>query len=72
MFLSQTFLSDSSSSAQVCPIYKWSGMTFTYLGGLPCLNTMQIESFIVDSDVYVAAANYRNEKGELFGLSVDQ
>lgn len=45
-----------------CPIYKWSDDNhFDRIDELPCNNAMQIESFLIDSNIYVAIANYQNE-----------
>lgn len=65
LYLVQTFFTQETGPSQICPIYKWSEVTFNQLNGLPCSNAMHVEPFIVQSDVFVAVANYRDGKGNL-------
>lgn len=63
LYLVQTFINNELNANQDCPVYKWSGETFDNLGSLPCSNAMQVEPFVVHSDVFVAIANNRDEMG---------
>lgn len=66
MYLVQTFFNDSTNAtSQMCPIYKWNGLAFDLLSGLPCSNAMHAEPFIIHSNVFVAVANYRDADGSL-------
>ncbi len=39
-------------------IYKWDGTTLTIIQYLPTVNAFDMESFLIDSDIYLAVANH--------------
>lgn len=61
MYLFQTFSNHKSHQKQMCPIFKWTDSTFSLLDKLPCTNTWRAEPFLIDSDIYIAIANNRDE-----------
>lgn len=63
LYLLQSVSSDIINN---CPIYKWSGYNFDLLEELPCMHSMNIEPFIIGSDVFIAIANYKNKFGKIY------
>lgn len=64
MFLFQTFVTEHGHRKQMCPIFQWVDSTFSLLDKLPCTNAWRVEPFLINSDIFIAIANNRNEYGE--------
>ncbi|XP_031630094.1 uncharacterized protein LOC116345133 [Contarinia nasturtii] len=63
LFMWQTFRNSGKSNEESnCPVFKWTDQTFNEIGNIPCTNAMQLEPFLIDGEVYVAVANYMDER----------
>ncbi|XP_055917893.1 uncharacterized protein LOC129950099 [Eupeodes corollae] len=62
LFLLQTFVT-TVNTTHFCPYFKWSGYGFNKLGKIPCSNAKRLEPFSIDSESYVAVANYADQNG---------
>lgn len=63
LFMWQTFRNIGKNSEQShCPILKWIDGTFNEFDQIPCSNAMQMEPFLIGDQVYVAVANYMDER----------
>lgn len=63
LFLLQTFVNTNTSSNLFCPYFKWSGYGFNKLGRIPCTNARHLEPFYINTESYVAVANYADKHG---------
>ncbi|XP_055854741.1 uncharacterized protein LOC129918300 [Episyrphus balteatus] len=62
LFLLQTFV-NTDNATHFCPYFKWGGYSFNKLGKIPCSNAKRLEPFSIDSESYVAVANYADQFG---------
>lgn len=58
----QSFFS-KPNKPNLCPIFKWATYHFDLIGELTCTNSMQMELFIIESDIYIALANNKDDFG---------
>lgn len=66
LFMWQTFRNDGKSNEEsTCPMFKWTDQTFNEIGSIPCTNAMKLEPFLIDDQVYVAVANYMDQRGNV-------
>lgn len=63
LFMWQTFQNIGTGSEKShCPILKWVDSIFSEIDQIPCSNAMQMEPFLIGGQVYVAVANYMDER----------
>lgn len=64
LFLMQLIVSQPNTP-NLCPIFIWNSNHFDLIDELPCTNSMNMEQFDIEPDIYVALANYKDEFGKL-------
>lgn len=63
LFMWQTFRNIGNATENYhCPIFKWMDSTFSVIDQIPCSNAMQMKPFLIGDQVYVAVANYMDER----------
>ena len=63
LFMWQTFRNIGNESEKShCPILKWVDSSFNEIDKIPCSNAMQLEPFLINNQIYIAVANYMDER----------
>lgn len=63
LYMWQTFRNiEKGSEKSHCPILRWVDSAFNEIDQIPCSNAMQMEPFLIGDQVYVAVANYMDER----------
>lgn len=52
--------------------FQWMDSTFNEVDYLPCTNAMQIESFMIGTQIFVAIANSMDENSESFIIDLKE
>lgn len=69
LYMCHTFqhvATDKLSIRQKCPIMKLTEGTFSMIDSVPCANTMRAELFIIETEIYLAMANRKDQFGKIF------
>lgn len=65
LFLFQTI----TSNYDQCPIYAWKGFHFNIIDHIPCNYAKKMEPFQIESNTFMAIANYADERGHFEAFS---
>uniref|UniRef100_A0A182Y9F7 Uncharacterized protein n=1 Tax=Anopheles stephensi TaxID=30069 RepID=A0A182Y9F7_ANOST len=57
VFLTHTYINLDASRSNVCPLYRWAGYYFDVVDHMPCYNSVHIEAFSIEQQMFVAVAN---------------
>ncbi|XP_049294198.1 uncharacterized protein LOC125769507 [Anopheles funestus] len=57
VYLTHTYINLDDSRSNVCPLYRWAGYYFDVVDHMPCYNSVHIEAFSVEQQMFVAVAN---------------
>lgn len=63
LYFMQLFF-NKPNKPNLCPIFKWSTNHFDLVDELPCRDAMKMELFDIESDIYIALANNKDEFGK--------
>lgn len=65
IFLSHTFLYPEGDvvNRKPCPIFKWTGHQFIFIADVQCFDSHHLEFFAIDYEIFLAVANFRDDKG---------
>uniref|UniRef100_A0A182Q8K7 Uncharacterized protein n=1 Tax=Anopheles farauti TaxID=69004 RepID=A0A182Q8K7_9DIPT len=57
VYLAHTYINLDAGRSNVCPLFRWSGYYFDVVDHMPCYNTVDIEAFSIEQQLFVAVAN---------------
>ncbi|XP_053668970.1 uncharacterized protein LOC128719371 [Anopheles marshallii] len=57
VYLAHTYINLDDSRSNVCPLYRWAGYYFDVVDHMPCYNSVHIEAFSIEQQMFVAVAN---------------
>uniref|UniRef100_A0A182WDY6 Uncharacterized protein n=1 Tax=Anopheles minimus TaxID=112268 RepID=A0A182WDY6_9DIPT len=57
VYLTHTYINLDDSRSNVCPLYRWAGYYFDVVDHMPCYNSVHIEAFSIEQQMFVAVAN---------------
>ncbi|XP_050067709.1 uncharacterized protein LOC126556488 [Anopheles maculipalpis] len=57
VYLAHTYINLDDSRSNDCPLYRWAGYYFDVVDHMPCYNSVHIEAFSIEQQMFVAVAN---------------
>uniref|UniRef100_A0A182T105 Uncharacterized protein n=1 Tax=Anopheles maculatus TaxID=74869 RepID=A0A182T105_9DIPT len=57
VYLTHTYINLDDSRSNVCPLYRWAGYYFDVIDHMPCYNSVHIEAFSIEQQMFIAVAN---------------
>uniref|UniRef100_A0A182PP15 Uncharacterized protein n=1 Tax=Anopheles epiroticus TaxID=199890 RepID=A0A182PP15_9DIPT len=57
VYLTHTYINLEAKRGTACPLYRWAGYYFDVIDQMPCYNSVHIEAFSIEQQMFVAVAN---------------